>query len=324
MESQPAAHEVSETPQSRGTSHLESDVRHADSAGASDVVHPGCFSGRTPKKFLMAIFLGASLVLHLVLIEGIYMVVHQDNKDTSHVKKKEQQERVKTFAISLPEPLKKERIPKAEATKPAEPEKTSSPPKTPKRHAAINPQKQGKPKALEIGKMSASMLETLGKQHMHLVKKGAFPPLTLSYSDPEVYIRQMYRIGGKTLILQETKGLLYEIDLLKGRIMPLSKKDLAGFSAIKRVIRDSRWDALKTRAASRLKARIPELVIILALPQNVETRWVGHQVSVIRQAGIPLEQVQGVEALFKDGRLQVISLHLGDGSERKIRDPGSG
>lgn len=299
-------------------------------------------SGQGLRRLLMVILAVAATVFHLVLIQGIYVACRPD----PHAKQKTQEpipeEKMVAFKISIPEPVPKPKKPEPDATahrpeprpKADRPEpKPSHPPKPTKVEHPPAPQKPkeaeprpeiGEPKKAPIPQASAQDLQTLGGEHMSLVQEGAFPSLTLSYPDPETYIRQMYHLGAKTLIHQEGSGVLYEIHLLNGRILPIARKDLSGFSVIKRVIHDRHWDPLKERASSRLKTRHEEISLVLVVPQEVETRWVGHQVSVFQNMGVSLEQVQGVDALFQNARLKVVALHLKDGSVRKVNDPGCG
>jgi len=290
----------------------------------------------------MVILAIGTLVFHLVLIQGIYVSCRPE----PHTKQKTQEpipdEKKVAFKISMPEPAPDPKAPEPEAKaprpepqpkadrpepKPSRPPKPSKvkPPPAPQKPKPAEPRPESaEPRKAPIPQASAQDLQTLGGEHMSLVKDGVFPSLTLSYPDPEAYIRQMYQLGARTLIYHEGGGALYEIDLLSGRIFPVAGKDLGGFSVIKRVIHDAHWNPLKDRAASRLKAPPQELSLVLVVPQQVETRWVGHQVSVFQNAGIYLEQVQAVEALFQHGRLKVVALHLKDGSVRKVNDPGCG
>ena len=144
----------------------------------------------------------------------------------------------------------------------------------------------------------------------------------MSYSDPVGYIKEMYRLGATTLILNESAGLLYDINLLGGEIHPFSKEELKGFSSLKRVIQDEQWKPQKADAASLLRVQVSDLVLILALPLDVEARWIGHQVDLFQRYGVLLERISSVDAFFENGRFKVTSIHLTDGTIKKIRDPG--
>jgi hypothetical protein len=289
---------------------------------------------RQAPKRRMVILLGVvSLFFHFAALQGIYWTCRNDPERAEPTAKAHPPEEKKVaFKISLPEPVPDPPKPAPDTSShrpestPAKPQKpaTAEKPPPPPEGKKTTPQPKAPPPKAKVMKASLRDLQTLGRQHMTLVRQGAFPSLTLSYPDPDAYIQQMYQMGAKTLIYQEGGGALYEIDLLTGRILPVAGKDLSGFSVIKRVIRDERWNPLKDRAASRLKTSPQDLALILVVPQEVETRWVGHQVAVFQHVGIPLDRVQSVDALFTDGRLRVVSLHLLDGSVRAVQDPGCG
>lgn len=288
---------------------------------------------QAPKRLMVVILGVVSLFFHFAVLQGIYWTSRNDPERAKQTAKADPPEEEKVaFKISLEKPVPD--LPKPAADKssqwpestPAKPQKlaTAEKPSPPPVGKKTRPDPKTPPPKVKVMKAPLRDLQTLGQQHMTLVRQGAFPSLTLSYPDPDAYIRQMYQLGARTLIYQEGGGALYEIDLLTGRIVPVAGKDLSGFSVIKRVIRDERWNPLKDRAASRLKTSPQDLALILVVPQEVETRWVGHQVAVFQNVGIPLDRVQSVDALFTGGRLRVVSLHLLDGSVTAVQDPGCG
>ena len=130
----------------------------------------------------------------------------------------------------------------------------------------------------------------------------------------------MYHLGAKTVVFGIDKGEFYEIDLFDGNILPLTKSDFEGFSFFKRVIKDRHWNALKSRAASRLNTSSELIEILLMIPMPVETRWIGHQVNVFTQMSIPIPNIETVEARFQGSKLKIVRVHLKDGSTRTIND----
>ena len=256
------------------------------------------------KKALMTLFVAVSLVFHLMLVESIYLVSQRQE-----VKVKSQEAKKATFKIMEPEELP---MPKNISTPKAKPQEQTK--KAVSRSGGVEKER--------VKLLPAKKLEALGKQHISLMREGSFPTLILSYNNPTSYIKQMYALGAKSVIYDKARKECYEIDLFSGDIFPLSKYDLAGFSAFKRVIRDAQWDPHKMRAASFLNRKPDVLEILLVVPVSIETRWVGHQVNIFNQLDIQVSQIDTVEAQFNNSKLKLVRIHLKDGSTRRVNDPG--
>ncbi|MCK5509139.1 MAG: hypothetical protein KAI50_11560 [Desulfobacterales bacterium] len=84
---------------------------------------------------------------------------------------------------------------------------------------------------------------------MSKVREGEFPLLTLSYASPSAYVKEMYKLGAKTLIYDRTNREFFEINLFSGEILPFSSDSFKAFSFFKRVIKDSQWNSHKNRVA---------------------------------------------------------------------------
>ena len=277
------------------------------------------FPSKVSARFLLTVLLGLSVVMHLLLAQAIYFFSTREALLERNLDKTGSTQQV-TFTISAPTPPAPTKSRPPDIQKPSRPVETNLQ-SLPTVRAPMPPvAMQSRPVAQR--KPSLSELEALGNRHMRLVRAGAFPSLTLSYPDPAKYIGQMYKMGAKTLLLLESAGVLYEIDLLRNRTTPFSKEDLQGFSMLKRVIEDDHWNSIKAGLAARLNTPIEKMRLILALPQTLEVRWVGHQVSVFRLAGVSVDRVQSVDAHFEDGCFRVEALHLTDGRVLKTQDAG--
>ena len=258
------------------------------------------------KKSLIGSFLMLSLIFHFALVQGIYFLSHSKDK----VQKRQETKKV-TFKITLPEELQK-------------PEQAVSPKPAQNVRGKGMPAEVEKTVKPEVKVASPQQLVSLGQSHMAMVREGTFPPLTLSYDNPTTYVSELYRLGAKTVLYEEEGRGFYEIDLLGTDILPLSRNDFKGFSFVKRVIKDPEWDQQRVRAASRLKTSSDSLAILLLVPLSVETRWIGHQVSIFRQLNLQISDIETVDAQFKNGRLKLVRLHLKDGSSRMVTDYGCG
>jgi len=237
-------------------------------------------------------------------VQGIYFLSHSQDND-----QKRQETKKVAFKITLPEePQKQKQAPSSKPTRNVVDK--------------ARPVKVVKTKRPKVKVASPQQLMSLGHSHMTMVREGTFPPLTLSYDNPATYVSEMYRLGAKTVLYEEESGQFYEIDLLGTDILPLSRNDFNGFSFLKRVIKDPQWNQQKIRAASRLKTSTDSLAILLLVPFSVETRWIGHQVSIFKQLNLQVSDIETVDAQFKNGRLKLVRLHLKDGTSRMVTDYG--
>jgi len=256
------------------------------------------------RKPLIGSFLVLSLIFHFALVQGIYFLSHSQDND-----QKRQETKKVAFKITLPEEPQKQK--QAASSKP-----------TRNVVEKARPVKVAKTKRPKVKVASPQQLMSLGQSHMAMVREGTFPPLILSYVSPATYVSEMYRLGAKTVLYEEESGQFYEIDLLGTDILPLSRNDFNGFSFLKRVIKDPQWNQQKMRAASRLKTSTDLLAILLLVPLSVETRWIGHQVSIFKQLNLQISDIETVDAQFKNGRLKLVRLHLKDGTSRVVTDYG--
>jgi len=256
------------------------------------------------RKTAIALFLLISLLLHISLVEGIYLLSGP---------KKEQPNRKKPelVAVKITPPARQNR-----PVKRALPEPEKKPP------GEKNSVKRPRVKKSRIKGLSPARLAAIGQRHLAMLKRGTFPPLTLSYRSPAAYIREMYRLGAKTVVYDREHGGYYQTDLFTGKILPMSESDFEGFSFIKRVIKDPEWQEQKRRASSRLETNPDSASILLLLPLSVETRWIGHQVSAFRQMNLSLSSIARVDARFEDASLRIVRIHLTDGSSLSVDDPG--
>lgn len=85
---------------------------------------------------------------------------------------------------------------------------------------------------------------------------------------------------------------------------------------------DFQWNHQKISAAARLQTFPDSLQLLLLVPISVETRWIGHQVSLFKHMNIQITEVETVEAQFQAGRLKLLRIYLKDGSSRQVHDRG--
>jgi hypothetical protein len=172
----------------------------------------------------------------------------------------------------------------------------------------------------EIKTLPASELVALGQSRLGDVKAGQFPSLILNYHDPVNYIRQMYNLGAKTII--SINHRYYEINLLGNNEYhrSFSPSDLAGFSHFRRVIDDSVWDTQKIQAASRLGQSSVSCTLLLIVPMNLESKWIGHQTYILQQMGITPNDVQTIEADFRNAKLKLARITLKNGTTKYAPD----
>lgn len=238
------------------------------------------------------LFITVSIVLHFILIEGIYRFSHsniQPDRVTTIKRVPEAQKvSVKTLSVATE---------KNDYDKPAKPGK--------------------KPGAR---KLSRSELEALGKSFMPAVKKGEFPSLIISYIDPIKYIQDLYALGARTIIYNKNKHAFLGVDLIKNRLFSIDKSDLKEFSLFKRVIKDSKWNRIRKFAATEMNISEATLDIVLLVPMSVEVRWIGHQVNLLRNANIRVSEVESIDAIFQHGKLKVKRVWLQNGEVKKITD----
>lgn len=258
----------------------------------------------SPSRVLIATFLIFSIVLHLLLVEGVYRASQKKAEDM-------QKENPKKIALRIAPPAEPRVVRKATVPKP-----------TPETRKEKAPTLDVSRKGLDLKQLSPEKLTALGQKHMGMLREGTFPALTLSYRSPLSYISEMYALGAKTVVYNTVGREYHEINLLNGNVLPLSSSDFKNFSAIKRVIEDAQWWSRKASAASRLNTMPESLEILLLLPMTVEARWVGHQVNVLSQMHIRISAVQTVEAQFQDAKFKLTRVHLKDGSSRRINDRG--
>jgi len=255
----------------------------------------------TRRKKVIGAFLGLSFIFHFLIINSVYRI-SQTGEIVEPARHKI------TSRIKLIEDHKTPEKP--QTAKP-------TPPVTKKPVKTIKPAKS---KTVRAKKLSSKKLVALGKKYMSKVREGEFPLLTLSYSSPSAYVKEMYELGAKTLIYDRTNREFFEINLFSGEILPFSRESFKTFSFFKRVIKDSQWNSHKNRVASRVNASPDSLEILLLVPMIVEMRWVGHQTDTFQRMGLQISQIQTVEGRFQSGKFKLVQVYLKNGSSRKVDD----
>jgi len=152
------------------------------------------------------------------------------------------------------------------------------------------------------------------------LKQGKFPALTLSYNNPEIYIKQMYHLGAKTILYNVHDKTYHEINLIHGQISPFKTQNFHFFSSLKRVIDDPEWKEHIFTAKTQLGAPDNEMELLLLVPLNMETRWMTHIINKIGKKNINIKQVITIEGQFENAKLKIVKIHLKNGIAEKIYD----
>jgi len=263
------------------------------------VPEPVCRGGSAG---MVVLFLGLSVVVHLMIMQGIYRYAH--GRSSLPV--------VQAAAMKQPEapaavPLAIRAVsPPAVKQPETRPQKPQAEKKVARKAQAEKTLTQQRPADVQGSRQSG-------------VKPGSCPSITIEYDDPVSYIRTMYSLGAITLITDASFGSVYRIDLLQESLQTLDKKDIKQFSAFKRVVNDAVWLQQKTRFAARLHAAPEDLEVLLLIPEAVESHWVEHIMAIGRSQDIRGEDIQSVVCRFEDS-LTVRLLVCKNGTTVEVRD----
>jgi hypothetical protein len=165
---------------------------------------------------------------------------------------------------------------------------------------------------------SGNALEALGRSALEQAKRGQFPPLTIRYDDPEKYLLEMAKLGARPAIFHEPTGRMWEVLLPDWRIRPFTQADLDKYSPIKRVIRDAVFDQHHASMANELGLSLEDTSLVVLIPLNIETQWMGQQVMAFQSQKVKAEDVIRVNGEFEAGRLRITSILLADGAEKYV------
>jgi len=235
-----------------------------------------------------------SVLAHTFVLKGISLHMDRETVKQEAVKKIELA-RTQEQIPKEPPPSKQEIV---------QPVKKKAPP----------PPRKKAPKSL-----SSAELKTLGEKFQKRFVAGAFPSLSLSYESPTTYVREIYALGGKTLVHDKLEEQYYDIDLFHAEYSPVSAEDFVGFSKVKREILDREWDYIKQEVARQLDTPRQMLEILLLLPMELENLWLGKQVAEFERMGLAIDRIATVEAVFKQGTLKLSRILLKDGSSRVVK-----
>lgn len=248
-----------------------------------------------------------SVTLHLAGIQSLYFIAKAD-KAKPKVKIQQEKPAFKIQPVKIHQEIPK--IAKKSSPPPGKTERTATKKRRPKKRKRKE----------NVKPLSEKALAALGRRYLPMLGKDMFPALSLSYDNPATYIREMYRLGAMTVVLNQETQDCSRINLFSGDISPLTRSDFAGFSDLKRVIKDSIWEKNLQRAAARLGTTRPMLSLLLVVPMSLETQWIGHQVHLLQSMHLDISHVASVDALFRKSKLIIRRVHLADGSARDVID----
>jgi len=262
----------------------------------------------------MATLLFLSTSLHLLLIGG--MNTQEKETATAGKTKETTQPPAPPVAVAAP-PSPPEAKQKTEERKPVQ--KPARKKTLRKRRSAPKQHEGGSWRAVANRALpSGAVLERLGREVRHAAMEGSFPGIEFQYSDPAAFIRQMYSLGCKTLLSTGATGEYFEVDLFSGDLTPLTGRELRGYSQIKRIIEDRRWDPVKARAARRTGGRPDEVELLLCVPISIEARWFGYLASIFRKQNLPSARIAAAEVRVSEAKLYLQRVYLHDGSVRRF------
>jgi len=161
---------------------------------------------------------------------------------------------------------------------------------------------------------SMVVMEKMGSK----ARQGEFPGIDFQYSDPTAFIRQMYSLGCKTLLVNVVTGEYSEVNLFRGSIIPIFDRDMESYSRIKRVIEDTNWEGNKIQAARRMGGLPNDIELLLCVPISVETRWYGYLAAIFKQQNLIVASIDAAEVQVNNAKLVLRQLYLSDGSVRRF------
>ena len=167
-----------------------------------------------------------------------------------------------------------------------------------------------------------SELIILGQNVLNSSSKGSFPPLSLDYDNPRTFLKGIYEMGGKTYLYDNLiKKLVGEVDLLNSSIK--NRKDLPRhFSPFKRVIEDDWIDKYKEKVVNLYGGLKNDYQILLLIPEDLEAKWIGHQINLFRNYNLMTKEVAKVIANFGNKKMIVKQVILKNGEEIEVSDIG--
>lgn len=163
-------------------------------------------------------------------------------------------------------------------------------------------------------------VEKMGFAVMEKAKRGEFPPLTIRYSDPEKYLKEMIALGASIALFEESNRKMWKIELPTWRIAgALDQQMLDTFSPFKRVITDNTFETRRLDLSDQVGNTEGNAELVLLVPLKVEARWMGHQMLIFKNHGVAVEGVASVDGTFLNGRLMIERFILSDGEVRRVR-----
>jgi hypothetical protein len=176
-------------------------------------------------------------------------------------------------------------------------------------------------KVTKIQTKSNSELEKIGWSQLKKLKQGKFPSLIISYKNPQIYIKEMYSLGAKTIFYNSANNEYYEIDVLRQEATPFTIDQFHFFSSLKRVVNDPIWySRLKNLMYMINGNKKSSMEILLLIPARLEARWIGHMLNKFNEIQFSVAQIQTVEALYNDGKLYLREIYLKNGEKKQIFD----
>ncbi|ETR73840.1 MAG: hypothetical protein OMM_06697 [Candidatus Magnetoglobus multicellularis str. Araruama] len=139
--------------------------------------------------------------------------------------------------------------------------------------------------------------------------------MTISYANPQKYIKDMYELGAITFLYHKKKQTYYQVDLFKHTLIKKNPAHLQGYSRFIRVITDFCWDIQKQQYASQLHTSYDHLKLYLIIPEKLENLWLGHQLKLFQKYGIEQKDIINVTARFANKKLKLTSVNMAAGTK---------
>lgn len=168
-------------------------------------------------------------------------------------------------------------------------------------------------------------LVSLGRKILNGSARGSFPPLSLDYKDPKEFLKEIYELGGKTYLYDRLmKSLVGEVNLLNWNSFIKERKDFPPhFSPFRRVIEDDWVKRFKEKMVVSLYGGWEsDYEVLLLIPEELEAKWIGHQLKLFENCCLNTEDVAKVLANFGNRKMAVRQIVLKNGKQVDVEDKG--